>query len=196
MGRPRDPEEQAHFESRAFMAKNLLKEKRIRNDAVEKKLRNQETAITVVKSSLNQFCKPGLQDLRAVLNKAIKEVNKATAEAYVLANMHVIRMCETQEAVPPLDQSFFYGCLSAVSAGLRQKSTIRDCQFRETVQLYHSCRAELDDYTPPESQYLASGFYQNVSMQMAINTPNATLLVNKPPVWSSPKALSVAQAQP
>ena len=83
-------------------------------------------------------------------------------------------MCHTDQPVAALDQSFFYGCLSAVSRTTRQKTTIKDCRFRESVELYLSWRSECQGYTPPDSQYLASGYYQNVSMQMAINTRNAT----------------------
>lgn len=140
---------------------------------LDKKICNKETAVTFVKSTSNKFSNIIALALREPLDLITKEVNKATAEANLLANLHVIRMCEAQAPVPHLDQSFFYGCLSVVSQTKRQKSAIRDCRFQETIKLYHSRRDECEGYTPSDSQHLASGFYQNVSLQMVTNTRNA-----------------------
>ena len=154
------------------MSKHLFGETRSRQDVVDRQLRNKQTSVTVVKSTLNQFCK--MPALRHPLDLLLKEVNKAIAEAYLLANLHVIRLCKEGITPEPLDQSFFYGCLSAVSQTGRQKTPIKQIQFRQSVELYTSWRNECEGYVAPDSQYLASGFYQNTSLQMVTNTRNST----------------------
>ena len=100
----------------------------------------------------------------------MKEVNRTVAEAYLLANLHVNRMLENGLPLGVLDQSFFYGCLSAVSTSGRRKTEIKDMRFRESAELYCSWAAECDRHEPPSSQYLASGFHQQASLQMVTNT--------------------------
>lgn len=143
-----DSEERLHYECLAFIQKHLFREKRTRQDVIDKKERNRQTSVTVVKSTLNKFCRVEALSLRTPLDLIIKEVNKATAEAYLLTNLHVMRMCNTGQPIAALDQSFFYGCLSAFSQTKRQKTTIKDCRFCESVELYLSWRLELQDYSP------------------------------------------------
>ena len=92
------------------------------------------------------------------------------AEAYLLANLHINRMLEEGNPLSPLDQSFFYGCLSAVTEAGRKKTEIKDLHFSYSVQLYRSWAAECPGHTPASSQYLASGFHQQASLQMVTNT--------------------------
>ena len=135
------PEDRLQFECLTFMQKHLFKEKHSRQDFNDRQARNKQTAVTMVKSSLNKCCKAPALALRGTQDVIVREVNKAIAEAYLLANLHVLRMCETEQAVPPLDQSFLYGCLSAVSPARHRKTAIKDCRFRDTVELCWSWRA-------------------------------------------------------
>ena len=59
-----------------------------------------------------------------------------------------------------------------MTVAARAKTAIKDLHFRETVQLYNTWRGP--EYQPASSQYLASGCYQNASLQMAVNTRNST----------------------
>ena len=147
--------------------------KRTRNDVAQRKAANKNTSVTVVKSTLNAFCKElfftdGLKD---ALDVILKEVNKAVLEAYVLANIHVVRLCSENKAPGPLDQSFFYGCLSAVSKGKNKKRAIKDGEFKASIELYNSWKPV--GYTEPDSTYLASGCYQNASQQMETTCKNS-----------------------
>ena len=151
----------------SFARKFLFKEPRTRQDVITKKARNKETSCSVVKSTLNQFCK--VLCMRDPLNIIVREVNQAVTEAYLLANLHVNRVLEERLALAPLDQSFFYGCLSAVTEAGRKKTDIKDLQFRNSVALYRSW-AEECNHVPASSQYLASGFHQQASLQMLTNT--------------------------
>ncbi|GAQ90668.1 hypothetical protein KFL_006700060 [Klebsormidium nitens] len=166
---PKKPPDVAlHHECLAYVSK-LFKEPRTREDVKLRALRNKETECTVVKTSLNSFCKEAARALP--LESVLKEVNKAICEAYILANLHILRMCELGCEVPPLDQPFFYNCLSAVSMAGRQKSSVKDLYLRETVELYLASR--LAGYRPPDCKHLSSGWYQNASLQMATCIKNS-----------------------
>ena len=153
-------------------ATKLLKEKRTRPDVKARQARNKETKVTIVKTTLSTFCTKAAKALP--WTTVLKEVNKTITEAYVLANIHVVRLCELGLTVSKLDQSFFYGCLSAVSVAGRTKTAIKDPLFRDSVELYRSWKPE--GYQAPSSQYLASGWHQNVSLQMLTNTNNTVSL--------------------
>ena len=165
--RPDDDED--HLLNLDFARKHLFKEPRLRQDVAARKAHNKETSCSVVKSTLNKFCRGSSVGIRTPLNIIVKEVNRTVAEAYLLANLHVNRMLEAGLPLGVLDQSFFYGCLSAVSTSGRRKTEIKDMRFRESAELYCSWAAECDGHEPPSSQYLASGFHQQASLQMVTN---------------------------
>ena len=170
MKRKRPDDDEDHLLNLDFARKYLFKEPRVRQDVAARKARNKETSCSVVKSTLNQFCKASSVGIRTPLNIIVREVNRTVAEAYLLANLHVNRMIEAGQPLGPLDQSFFYGCLSAVSTSGRRKTEIRDMRFRESAELYHSWSTECPGHEEPCSQYLASGFHQQASLQMVTNT--------------------------
>ena len=115
-----------HLINLDFVREHLFKEPRTRRDVAVRKARNKETCCSVVKSTLNKFCKAEGTALRGPLNDIVRDVNAAIAEAYLLANVHVVRMVEEGHPLGPLDQSFFYGCLSAVSRSGRKRQLIKD----------------------------------------------------------------------
>ena len=129
------------------------KPKRTRPDVVARKQLAKATSCTVVKTTWNSFCKSEGKAL--ALDSCLYEVNKAIAEAYMLANLHVLRMCERSLPIRELSQAFFYQCLSAVSCGERKKRTVKDELLAQSVQLYESWRP--DGYSPPQSTELCSG---------------------------------------
>lgn len=98
----------------------------------------------------------------------MREVNKTIFEAYILANVHVVRCCQEGIKVPELGQNFFYNCLASVSVCGRAKTEAKNIYFRKSVELYRSWRPP--DYVPPDSRLLASGWHNNASLQMATNT--------------------------
>lgn len=156
-------------ECMTFAAKHLFKDKRTRQDVTLRKLVTKETSCTVVKTTWNSFCKPPGKAL--ALESCLLQVNKAVAEAYLLANVHVLRICELQKPISELGQTFYYQCLSAVSRSERNKSDIKDMDFRHSVELYESYRPA--GYFPPRSTHLASGWFQQASQQMAIAAKNS-----------------------
>ena len=172
MGKRKKPDDsdEDHMLNLDFARKYLFREPRVRRDVVDRKALNQETSCSVVKSTLNKFTKAAGLCIRTPLNVIVREVNRTVAEAYMLANLHVNRMIREGHPLGELDQSFFYGCLSAVSVAGRRKTEIKDAHFRDSVQLYSSWATDCPEHWPPNSQYLASGFHQQASLQMATNT--------------------------
>ena len=153
-----------------FARKHMFKEKRTRTDVVDRKHRTRETSCTIVKTTWNSFCKSEAKSL--ALESCLFQVNKAITEAYLLANLHVIRMCELGLKLHDLGQTFYYQCLSAISCGERNKTLIKDLNFRQTVEMYSSLRP--DGYLPPQSAHLCSGWFQQASQQMSIAAKNST----------------------
>ncbi|RLN26425.1 hypothetical protein BBJ28_00010591 [Nothophytophthora sp. Chile5] len=114
------------------------KTKRQRSDVGQHKARNKNTECSVVKCSLKSFC----QESASVLpwDSVLKDTNKAVAEAYILANLRVVRLCQAGRPIPVLDQEFYYQYLSAVSVGLTARKKVDDEDLRQSVELYKSWR--------------------------------------------------------
>ena len=168
--KPPDIAEVLHEECLGFIQKRMFKEKRIRNDVKERKSSNKETTCTAVKTTWNAFCKPEA----AILDIAgcLFDLNKAVLEAYLLANLHVMRLCSQNIKITELNQSFFYKCLSAVSKNSRQNVDVPDLHLRQTIEIYRSWRPQ--SYKPANSAGLGSGWFQQASQQMATVAKNST----------------------
>ena len=144
-----------------------------RPDVSQKKERNSHLDFITVKTTLRSFCKEPFYDegLKHTLETVLKDYNKIVTEAYVLANIHVVRLCSEGKPVCPLDNKFFNRCLSAVSQGIYKKQAIKEIEFRTSVELYKSWKPE--GWVETDSSYLSDGFFQNASTQMATNTKNS-----------------------
>ncbi|KAG2523085.1 hypothetical protein JM18_005890 [Phytophthora kernoviae] len=105
----------------------------------------------------------------------LKDTNKAVAEAYILANLCVLRLCQAGRPIPVLDQGFYNKCLSAVTAGLKTPKEIVDEDLWQSVQLYKSWR---DPSVPfASSAHVSYGWFQNASLQMTTNA-SSHIVVN------------------
>ncbi|RLN38126.1 hypothetical protein BBJ28_00009953, partial [Nothophytophthora sp. Chile5] len=137
----------------------------------------QLTRFTVIKTTLHSFCKESADRLIEPLNTALLAMNKATTEAYILANLHVLRLCveglHAHLQFPTVDQLFFDRCLSAVSTGCRERKACEDAQLQQTIELYKSWRPI--GYEPADTSYLSSGWMSASAQMMAVNTNNALL---------------------
>ncbi|RLN57138.1 hypothetical protein BBJ28_00025521 [Nothophytophthora sp. Chile5] len=144
------------------------KTKRQRSDVSQRKARNKNTECSVVKCSLKSFC----QESASVLpwDSVLKDTNKAVAEAYILANLRVLRLCQAGRPIPVLDQEFYYQCLSAVSVGLTARKKVDDEDLRQSVELYKSWRDPNVSFA--SSAHISYGWFQNASSQMATNASN------------------------
>ena len=89
----------------------MMRDRRTRADVGQRMARNKETEVTVVKASWRTFCKP--DSLALPIDAMLRDVNTAITEAYLLANMHVLRMCELRKPVP------FWISLSSMGACLQ-----------------------------------------------------------------------------
>lgn len=168
--RAKPPEDVLHDECLTFLSKHLFKEPRHRHDVIHRKVLNQTSVPTVVKTTWNSLCHPAAKLLQ--IDSVLCEVNKAITEAYLLANIHVVRLCSEGLPIPPLNQTFFYQCLSAVSLADKKKPEQKSLEFRASVSLYRSFYPPY--YELPDSRHLSSGWYQQASQQMATACKNST----------------------
>ena len=95
------------------------KSKKRRPDVTARRVANAGTTVSVVKTTLNSFCKEEGKALP--WESVLQDMNKAVLEAYVLANIHVVRLCQANLPIEPLNNTFFYRCLTSVASG-EQKS--------------------------------------------------------------------------
>ena len=90
---------------------------------------------TTVKMKLNNFIKPDFRDaVSDALETIVSKMSVATHEAYLIANMHVIRCIDDDWPLPDIDQTFFYRCLSLNAKG--------DARLAETIRRFNELRPE------------------------------------------------------
>jgi hypothetical protein len=146
------------------------KPKRLRPDVATRLASNKETSVTVVPTTLNSFLLSeeikGL--VKGPLENMLFQSNKAAFEAYNLANLHAVRMLSIGKSIDPT-QDYYYKCLSAVCS-TELKNQVLDNEFKTSIELYIGQRP--DRYVVPNSLYLASGVFQNLSLQMKTNAYN------------------------
>ena len=79
--------------------------------------------------------------LRGLLRSCAHNVSRVAFEAYLLANMHVLRLIQEKKPLPPLDQSFFKSCCVLVSKTIRGggdeelRKTMEEISFVASIQL-------------------------------------------------------------
>ncbi|RLN47629.1 hypothetical protein BBJ28_00003506 [Nothophytophthora sp. Chile5] len=81
-------------------------------DIVDREELNKVTDFTVVKTTLNQFCKSKVRTLP--WDEVLADMNKGVLEAYLLANVHALRLCKAGLPIPPLNNTFFNQEMSGV----------------------------------------------------------------------------------
>lgn len=92
-------------------------------------------AYTVVKCSLNRFCKN--EFLQSRINDIVLNCNRIMFEAYCFANLHVLRLLDENKEVPKLDQTFFNRCCCYVSCLNKRKEISKvDEEMNVTFDLY------------------------------------------------------------
>ncbi len=121
---PKDPQLRLQEQYLVYAKNKLFKErevqeKAVRKDVQERALTNANSTFTVVKTTWNALGRRAVRLLD--LEAALLEVNKTIAEAYLLANVHVARLCTAGIPLGKLDQTFFHRCLSAVSVSEKRK---------------------------------------------------------------------------
>ncbi|KAJ3306639.1 hypothetical protein HDU93_006182, partial [Gonapodya sp. JEL0774] len=143
------------------------KKKAKRSDVATRKEANKTTKFTVVKTSFNVFC----TDFAKTLNwdSVLTDLNKTVFEAYILANVHAIRLCEAGKSLQKFDQVMCYRFLSAVSEAPTKSEHIKDVDLLESISIYRSWRSS----PPASSEHLSAGWQNNISQQMATNIKNS-----------------------
>ncbi len=109
---------------------------------VRKKRTSQQLAIIInmkkttrfisIKGSLNRFCKNDF--LKAKLNEITLNVNKIIFEAYLFANVQIIRLLRQNKPIPTLNQKFFTNVLQLSSKTYKRKEI--ECKDKDLLQSY------------------------------------------------------------
>ncbi|RLN88805.1 hypothetical protein BBJ28_00019535 [Nothophytophthora sp. Chile5] len=142
-----------------------------RADVIAREELNKVTDFTVVKTTLNQFCKSKARALP--WDEVLADMNKGVLEAYLLANVHVLRLCKAGLPIPPLNNTFFNQCLSLVMEMSGARGPKNDVLLLSR-DVYNSFR---DPTTPRASrQFIHRGWVHNAANQMATMTQNAVSL--------------------
>lgn len=147
---------------------------RKRPDRAKHKADIKSTKNSVVKTTLRAFCKPAGTALP--WGSVIEKINRAALEAYMFANMHVLRVMTSGLPVPRLDQNFMYRCCSVTSCPSKKesKSTFDDQDMQDTIMMYDALRPP--GQVPECSDYLGAGLFNNLSQQMETNLKNHAAL--------------------
>ncbi|CAL5225133.1 g7911 [Coccomyxa viridis] len=140
---PKDPQIRLQEQCLVYAKNKLFKEKvvrekTVRKDVKERALTNANSSFTIVKTTWRSLCRRAARLLD--LESSLSELNRTIAEAYLLANVHVVRLCSAGIPLCALNQTFFYRCLSAVSVCGREKPEIDDFELRVSIKLYRSWR--------------------------------------------------------
>ncbi|KAK1944188.1 hypothetical protein P3T76_004100 [Phytophthora citrophthora] len=102
-----------------------------RQDLVDRKAKNKTIDFFVMKETLRVFCKPEATGL--AWNECIQEVNQAVAEAFLLANLYVLRQLKDGRPLCKIDATDLYQpCLSLVTSVPRREKFEKVLKTQET----------------------------------------------------------------
>ena len=111
---------------------------------------------TKLNSILSNTFKPWLLPL---FDDISYRLSRIVFEAYVLANLHLVRCLTEGKDLPTLNQSYFYSCCSNVSASTREAGSE---ELRETAETSFSLRPEGFDVT--KTTYLSHAICSHAQM--------------------------------
>jgi hypothetical protein len=96
-------------------------------------------------------------------------MNKGVLEAYLLANVHELRLIEAGKDIPELNMLFFRRCLSAVMELLR--NTKVEPELAQSLKIYNASRCSRSPWA--KGEFINQGWVNNAAVQMATMTKNA-----------------------
>lgn len=140
-----------------------------RPDVVLRRETNKSINFSIIKTTWKAFCKDDTF-VTFPLEKILRNINKATYEAYKLANLHITRLLYEGE-ICILDKKFFYNCLVGVSKNYDRKTKrMTNEKLIQTINLYDSYKPT--DYKSANSSYLCT-YFDDVADQMMTNCHNS-----------------------
>ncbi|OWZ18453.1 Serine protease [Phytophthora megakarya] len=96
-------------------------------------------------------------------------MNKGVLEAYLLENVHVIRLFQENKEIPKLDANFSRGSLATVMKLIKNRKV--KGELGESLKVYNACRCA---HSPQANGgYINQGWCHNAADQMATMTKNA-----------------------
>ena len=149
--------------------------KRRRGKTTEQKEHNKAHDYSVVQVKLNAFKNPQLSDdiwnpMKDMLEQTAGVVSQMSFETFLFAEFHVRRLLNQAEALPEINQSFFYSCISALSDSGR---AIKSDSLRTSFHDYHGLRP--NNLGTPSTQYLIT-VLASLAREMITATKNHIVL--------------------
>ena len=130
------------------------------------------TRFIAIKGSLNKFCKNDF--LKAKLNEITLNVNKIIFEAYLFANMHIIRLLRQNKPIPTLNQKFFTNVLQLSSKTYKRKEM--ECKDKDLLLSYDIYKQNHpSDYQVGYRDYITS-ILNYIALEMETATQNHLVL--------------------
>jgi len=99
----------------------------------------------------------------------LADMNKGVLEAYLLANVHVLRLIEVGKDIPELSMLFFRRCLSAMMELLR--NTKVEPELAQSLKIYNASRCSRSPRA--KGEYINQEWVNNAAVQMATMTKKA-----------------------
>lgn len=145
-----------------------------RGKSLEQRQEDANKQYSVVQSKLNSVLSssdPELAEtIHHLLNRCASNVSRVVFEAYLLANVHVLRLIKHSIPLPELNQSFFKSCCVLVSATTRGVS---DNELSATMDEYRRLRPV--EWVPPFNEYMST-LMGSASREMATAAENHIVL--------------------
>jgi hypothetical protein len=130
------------------------------------------TRFIAIKGSLNKFCKNDF--LKAKLNEITLNVNKIIFEAYLFANVHIIRLLRQNKPIPTLNQKFFTNVLQLSSKTYKRKEM--ECKDKDLLLSYEVYKQNhTSDYQVGYRDYITS-ILNYIALEMETATQNHLVL--------------------
>lgn len=134
---------------RAAVATDAPRKKRGKSD--EDKQYDREHEYSVIQCKLNSILRDGYKDiLGPLLEDVAHNMSRIVFEAWMLAELHVMRMLDENKELGKLDQSFFMSCCVLVSDTKRGGGSD---ELKASMEIYRALRPP--DWVVPKNSYMS-----------------------------------------
>ena len=114
--------------------------KKRRKDVGADEADEQESDVRVIKMKLGGFCKHHV--LRARITSLVDEMNILLGQAYLFANLHVLRLQDAGKDVPSIDRNFYYRCLVACAFSFNTRASTLGGDFTDSIACFDAHRPD------------------------------------------------------
>jgi hypothetical protein len=145
--------------------------KKRRGKSNEQKEHDKNHVYSTIQIKLNSVLQSNFrQPIHEIFSNVSSNISRITFEAYLLANLHVIRLIEEGKDLPTLNQSFFYSCCSLITDSTRNVGTD---ELNMSFDQYEKLRPS--NWHIPQSNHLAH-VMSSLTREMVTMTENHIVL--------------------